>query len=296
MKRRWTRVILCVAAIVSLTSCSEQPPKEEPQPVTAVLGAFYREIALLKDRMATPQERTVEGIRFVRGTLGGREVAIAWTGTGKVNAGVTTALMIEHFKPAHVLFTGIAGAVDPNLGPGDIVIAERTAHHDMGLIWAEGFQRSGVKNPFTGDENPIFFEADPALLATAGKAAGDVELAPIETAEGQRPPRIVTGVIVTGDTFVASRAKCEELAEALDADAVEMEGAAVAQVCFQQDVGCLVIRSMSDKADEDAIADKQTFYNLAAENSVTLVLKIIEHLGSQADTAEKALAPVGGDR
>jgi adenosylhomocysteine nucleosidase len=296
MNERWTRAILCVAAIVSLASCSKQPPKEEPQPVTAVLGAFYREVALLKDMMAAPQERTIEGITFVRGTLGGRELAVAWTGTGKVNAGVTTALMIEHFKPAHVVFTGIAGAVDPNLGPGDIVIAERTAHHDMGLIWAEGFQRSGVKNPFTGDENPIFFEADAALLAAARKAAEDVELAPIETAEGERTPRIVTGVIVTGDTFVASRAKCEELAAALDADAVEMEGAAVAQVCFQQDIGCLVIRSMSDKADEEAIAEKQTFYNLAAENSVTLVLEIIEDLGSQVDDAEKALAPVGGDR
>jgi adenosylhomocysteine nucleosidase len=280
-----------LAALVTVGSCSdERPTQQSSGDVTAVLAAFDREFALLKDRMQGPSERTIEGLTFVRGSLGAREVVVAGTGVGKVNAAVATALMIEHFKPAQVVFTGIAGAVDPNLGPGDIVIAERTAHHDMGLLWQGGFQRGGVRNPHTGDENPVFFQADPSLLASAVEAAGEIELALIATAEGERSPRILTGVIVTGDAFVASRAKCEELAEAMDADAVEMEGAAVAQVCFQRDVPCLVIRSMSDKADEDAIGDKQAFYELAARNCVALVVGIVEGLGAEADDGEKGLA------
>jgi len=288
MRRHMGLAVFCVLLIFSVGSCAKRPAKPEPEPVsvTAILGAFQKEIALLKDRLEAPREQTIEGMRFVRGKLSGREVAIAWTGVGKVNAAVTTALMIEHFKPAHVLFTGIAGAVDPNLEPGDIVVAARTAHHDMGLLWEGGFTHSGVTNPTAGIENPVYFEADAALLATAERAARTAELEPIETVQGQRPPHVITGVIVTGDSFVASRAKCEELAAVLGADAVEMEGAAVAQVCFQRDVGCLVIRSMSDKADADAISDKQMFYDLAAENSARLVAKIIEQLGAPSESVK----------
>lgn len=270
--------VFCVLPILAIGSCAKRPATNEPEPVTAILGAFHQEIALLKDSLDAPQARVIEGMRFVRGTLNGRPVAVAWTGVGKVNAAVVTALMIEHFKPGRLIFTGIAGAVDPNLEPGDIIVAERIAHHDMGLLWEGGFQRGGVTNPISGDENPTFFEADEVLLATAERAAGQVQWRPVETAQGQRLPRVRRGVIVTGDAFVASRAKCEELARELGADAVEMEGAAVAQVCFQQGIGCLVIRSMSDKADEDAIADKQTFYGVAGENSARLVARIVELL------------------
>ena len=294
MRRRFVAVLFCALLAFSIGSCAEEPAKTEREPVsvTAILGAFQKEIALLKDRVETPREQTIEGMTFVRGTLSGREVAIAWTGVGKVNAAVTTALMIEHFQPAHVIFTGIAGAVDPNLEPGDIVVAARTAHHDMGLLWEGGFTHSGVTNPIAGIENPVFFEADEMLLATAERAAKTTAFQPIETVQGQRPPQVITGVIVTGDSFVASRAKCEELGAVLGADAVEMEGAAVAQVCFQRDVGCLVIRSMSDKADADAIGDKQMFYDLAAENSARLVAEIIEQLGSQTQPVKpEASAP-----
>ncbi|MBN2131831.1 MAG: 5'-methylthioadenosine/adenosylhomocysteine nucleosidase [Sedimentisphaerales bacterium] len=288
MRRRFGAMVFCVWLVFSVGSCAREPANPEPEsaPVTAILGAFQKEIALLKDRLESPRQQVIEGMTFVRGKLSGREVAIAWTGVGKVNAAVTTALTIEHFQPAHVIFTGIAGAVDPNLEPGDIVIAARTAHHDMGLLWEGGFTHSGVTNPSVGIENPVFFEADEALLATAERAAKTVTLQPIETVQGRRPPHVVTGVIVTGDSFVASRAKCEELEAVLGADAVEMEGAAVAQVCFQRNVGCLVIRSMSDKADAEAIGDKQMFYDLAAENSSRLVAKIIEELGAQVGPVE----------
>lgn len=251
-------------------------------PVTAILGAFDKEVTLLEDRLTDRQQRNIEGIRFTSGKLNGRHVVVAWTGIGKVNAAMTTTLLIEHFKPEHVILTGIAGAVNPELRPGDIVIAKKTAHHDMGTVWPEGLFFKGVKNRLDGMENPVFFPADEELLNIAQRAADHIKLSPIETAVERKPPGILTGVVVTGDTFIASADKCAVLRERLDADAVEMEGAAVAQLCYQRRIGCLVIRSISDHADEGAVFDKQMFYLLAAKNSAGFVAQIVDLLGSEA--------------
>ena len=145
--------VICISAILLLSSCSS-PVREvrevSSEPITAILGAFEREITLLEDELTDTQEQRIEGIRFVSGKLSGKRVVIAWTGIGKVNAAMTTTLLIEHFQPNKVIFTGIAGAVNQQLQPGDIVIAEKTAHHDMGTIWPEGLFHKGVKNRLDG--------------------------------------------------------------------------------------------------------------------------------------------------
>lgn len=290
MIQRRLLLVICAAAVVLSASCRTTNPiqrlgRTENQPVTAILGAFMAEVALLEDQLSDRQEHQVEGIKFTDGRMNGRPVVIAWTGIGKVNAAMTTTLLIEHFKPAEVIFTGIAGAVNPDLRPGDIVIAYKTAHHDMGTIWPEGLFFVGVKNRLTGMENPVFFPADEKLLQLAQRAAGKVGLREIETADGKREPRIIMGVVVTGDAFIASDKKCEELRKRLDADAVEMEGAAVAQICYQREIPHLVIRSISDKADEGAVADKQMFYILAARNSSDLVSEMMR-LAAAGQSAE----------
>lgn len=279
MKRYLLAAIVSLVSSVLLSSCTSPSRHDTPTRRLAVLGAFRPEVSLLDKMLTDTTAKEIEGITFMSGRLGDRPVVIAWTGVGKVNAAMTTTLLIEHFKPARVIFTGIAGAVDPNLEPGDIVIAKRTAHHDMGTLWSEGMEHGGVKSRLTGEDNPVFFPADPNLLVAADCAAHKTVLDSITLQSGQRPPRIVTGTVVTGDSFVASKDKCKELEEKLGADAVEMEGAAVAQVCYQRGIGCLVIRSMSDKADESAVMDKQIFYAMAAKNSASLVAGIIECLG-----------------
>jgi adenosylhomocysteine nucleosidase len=249
--------------------------------VTAILGAFEQEIILLEDELTDVQEQIIEGIRFVSGKLSGKRIVIAFTGIGKVNAAMTTTLLIEHFKPGKVIFTGIAGAVNQQLQPGDIVIAEKTAHHDMGTLWPEGLFHKGVKNRLNGRENPVFFDGDEQLLNLAERAAQQVEFSSIRIISGQRSPKVVKGVVVTGDSFIASADKSTELRKKLNADAVEMEGAAVAQLCFQRGIGFLVIRSISDNADEGAVLDKQTFYILAAKNSSSLVIEMLDLLGAE---------------
>ena len=277
-------MLFCVCSCT--TSLGVEPKSAE---VTAILGAFEREVTLIEDQVAQRRDRKIEGIRFVSGKLNGRDVVVTWTGVGKVNAAMTTTLLIEHYKPERIIFTGIAGGVNPALQPGDIVIAEKTAHHDMGTIWPEGLFCKGVKSRLDGYENPVFFPADPELVKLAQQAADQVGLASVKTFKGNRNPKIIRGVVVTGDSFIASTDKCAELRKKLEADAVEMEGAAVAQICYQREIAHLVIRSISDNADEGAVLDKQTFYILAARNSAKLVTEIVGLLAEQLP-AEKAPA------
>jgi len=288
MKQKRAAAFLCISIIFLSVSCNSTSQIEKSEPnseqATAILGAFEREVTLLEDRLTERREHQIEGIRFVTGRLHGRNVVVVWTGVGKVNAAMTTTLLIEHFKPKHIIFTGIAGAVNPQLRPGDIVIAEKTAHHDMGTVWPEGLFVKGVKNRLDGTENPVFFRADEKLVTCAQRAAERIDMQRVETVTGQRNPKIIKGVIVTGDSFIASTEKCAELRKKLQADAVEMEGAAVAQICYQRQIDHLVIRSISDSADEGAVMDKQMFYILAAKNSSDLVAEMIGLLGSELST------------
>jgi len=265
--------------------------KGDSETATAILGAFQKEIALLEYQLKEPEEKTIEGMQFVRGRLHGKNVVVAWTGVGKVNAAMTTTLLIEHFRPKAVIVTGIAGGVNPELSPGDIVIAEQTAYHDCGTAWPEGITYNGVKNPLTGWENPVFFPADGSLLKLAERAAGQTTLRALKTRDGERTPRIVKGVVVTGDLFVASEDKRTELRKRLKADAVEMESTAVAQLCHQRDIPCLVIRSISDRADDKAREDIGIFHMIAAGNSSDLVGKILELMGSNVAVEKQDKKP-----
>jgi len=285
MKRYLLAAVLCLSFAFSGISCATASRRAAPSRPLAVLGAFRQEVALLQGTLAEAQSREIEGIEFVLGRIGNEPVVIAWTGVGKVNAAMTTTLLLEHFNPKKVIFTGIAGGVDPNLEPGDIVIARQTAYHDMGTLWTQGIEYGGVKSRRTGEPNPVFFPADSVLLAAAEQAGRRMAFDSAALRTGRRPPKVVVGTVVTGDVFVASKERGAQLARALGAAAVEMEGAAVAQLCYQREVGCLVIRSISDKADEGAIMDKQLFYTMAAKNSAGLVVEIVGAL-TRGENAE----------
>ncbi len=276
MKRREFLTVGLISIILLCGSCASVFQGQVSEQVTGILGALDEEVAILQGQLADSKQQTIEGVSFVSGKLRGKKVVIAQTGIGKVNAAMTTTLMIEHFGPGEIIFTGIAGRINPELSIGDIVIAEKTAHHDMGIITEAGLENTGEINPFDGARNPVYFPADVRLLKLAEEAAEKIKLTPVKTVAGKRAPRIVKGVVVTGDVFVASAAKVAELRRKLGADAVEMEGAAVAQVCYQRRIPCIVIRSISDKADEESLVDADRFTMLAAVNSAALVAQMVE--------------------
>jgi adenosylhomocysteine nucleosidase len=263
----------------------------DPRP-TALLGAFGEEIRLLVAELEDKEAVDVSDVRFWTGRLRGRRVVIAMTGVGKVNAAVVTALTYHRFRPSHVIFSGIAGGLDPELHPGDIIIASQTFQHDLGRLTDDGVTLRGARNAVTYMRNPVDFAADPRLLKLAQEAAKHVTLDPIATPDGKRTPKVVTGAIATGDVFVSSPRKRRELHETMKADAVEMEGAAVAQVCHQWAVPCLVIRCISDRADDNAVLDSRLFRVTAAHNAAALVAAIVARLAPFApDAAPPSKAP-----
>ena len=244
-----------------------------PELLTGILGAMPVEIQMLEGQLQGKRTEKFLGVTFHTGTLNGRKVVLAASGIGKVNAAMTATLLLDHFRPSEVLFTGVAGGISPELAPGDIVIGEKTAQHDYGELTPQGFRPQP-----TGKQIPLLMNAPERLLTLAEAAAKGAALEKVPTTQGDRVPRVIRGVIVTGDIFVSSPAKTAELRQLFNADAVEMEGAAVAQVCWQQNVPCLVIRCVSDKADATAIADFERFVKVAAANSAKLTLAMLKLL------------------
>jgi adenosylhomocysteine nucleosidase len=236
------------------------------------------EIETLGQELTDKTEMIVQGVQFTTGSLKDRRVVLAHSGMGKVNAAMAATLLVEQFQPTHILFTGIAGGLNPDLRPGDVVIGAKTAYHDYGEWTPEGFRVGRTVDPFTSKPNPLFFPADAGLLAVAEKAALDLKLAPVKTTSGERTPRVVTGGIVTGDAFVASPAKKDALRKEFKADATEMEGAAVAQICWQRRVPCLILRSLSDSAGAKAQENVLLFEKSAAQNAALLVTSIVGRL------------------
>ncbi|AQG80117.1 5'-methylthioadenosine/adenosylhomocysteine nucleosidase [Spirosoma montaniterrae] len=259
--------------LLLLTSPIALAQSYKTEPVTALLGAFGEEVKLVQQSVQNPKTRTINGISFTTGMIGKQRVVVAETGIGKVNAAMTTAFVLAHFRPQRVIFTGIAGGVNPDLQPGDIVIAQQTGYHDYRSVTFSQQPTSQTLDPISKRMNPAYFRADSLLLLKALSASKKADFEAIPTTS--RPPSVITGTVVTGDEFVNSEARVNQLRTDHNADATEMEGAAVAQVCYQQGIPCLVIRSLSDKANGNARQDMLTFYKIAARNSAKLVLAIV---------------------
>jgi adenosylhomocysteine nucleosidase len=270
MKNKIKVLIILIAIVVAVFGFSDEAKRE---PVTGILGAMSIEIQMLESQLKDKKIEKILGVDFHTGVLNGRNVVMAVSGIGKVNAAMTATLLIDHFRPSEIIFSGVAGGLNPDLAPGDIVLGEKTAQHDYGDLTATGF----YPQP-TGKGIPLFMNAPERLLSLAESAAKDAAMEKVLTTQGERLPRIIRGVIVTGDVFVADVAKTAELRKMFNADAVEMEGAAVAQVCWKQNVPCLIIRCICDKADDSADADFELFLKSAATNSSKLTMSLMKLL------------------
>ncbi|WP_124728046.1 5'-methylthioadenosine/adenosylhomocysteine nucleosidase [Staphylospora marina] len=222
--------------------------------VTGIIGAMDSEVAKLLEVMTEKETHVIQGITYHRGMLEGVPVVVTRSGVGKVNAAVCTQLLIDRFGVNAVIFTGVAGALHPDLDIGDIVISTDCQQHDIDAS-VLGFPRGTV--PF---QEVSVFPADETLIERA-KQAG-------ESIEGVT---VATGRVLSGDQFISDPAKVKELREMFDGACVEMEGAAVAHVCHLAGVPYVVIRSMSDRADHSANVNFVEFTELAAERSCAIV-------------------------
>lgn len=289
MSARGTLVGALLLALAAAAARAEPPPSTGAAGAPlggplAILSALEAEaepvLSPLRDRDAA----AVRGLPVTTGTLDGRPVVVAVTGVGKVNAAMTAALVVERFRPSAVLFTGVAGALDPELLPGDVVIGGKLVQHDLVNLTDAGPVPRTVRGPRDGTHGPLSLEPDARLLALAREVAA-AGRALSAVAGATRPPRIVVGTIATGDSFVSSRARRQDLLERLSASAVEMEGAAVAQVGRELGVPVLVVRGLSDRAAGDARAEAQRNLATAARNAAEVALAVARRLGPDTPTS-----------
>lgn len=240
-----------------------------------ILSAIPPELGTLRGSLESAEVVRLAGRRGARGVLDGREVVLAEAGIGKVSAAVAVSVLVERWGCNPVVFTGVAGSLDPDLRIGDVVVAERTVHHDSGVIGPEGLQRYQAGHvPFFNPTDVVGYPTPPELLCRVRRRLDGLVLAPLTMGDGSAP-RILEGVILTGDQFVNSEAYRDCLRRELGASAVEMEGAAVAQAASILGVDHLVIRSLSDLAGADSHLDFGRFLNEVAANSAAVVRHLL---------------------
>ena len=229
--------------------------------VIGLIGAMDEEIELLLAQMEHGEKVIKAGITYVKGTWQGKDVVVCKSGVGKVNAAVTTQILIDHFGVSKVVFTGVAGALDPGLDIGDIVISSSCMQHDMDVS-PLGYERGVIPYQSVSD-----FPADAQLIRLAQdacKALGD--------------GNYLIGKVLSGDQFIASRETVQTLYEHLHGACAEMEGSAVAQTCHMNGVPYVVIRSMSDKADGSAHVNFAEFTVKASHRSHRIVSRMLDLL------------------
>ena len=227
-----------------------------------IIGAMNEEIIEFKSVMNNIEEEKVGNLVFYKGILEGKDVVLVEGGIGKVNAAICVTILIQHFKVDKVLFTGVAGGVDPRIDIGDIVIGDDLVEHDVDST-AFGYELGQLPRM-----KEFKFKTDRELFNLAYETA----------VEEFGKDRVWKGRIASGDQFVASVEKIKWLKDTFDAYCTEMEGAAVAHVCYVLNIPFLVIRAISDKANHDAKVDYPEFVKVAAKNSKTIIEGILKKM------------------
>lgn len=227
-----------------------------------IIGAMDEEIEKLKEAMENPVIDSRASMDFYKGVISGHEVVVVRSGIGKVNAAICTQILVDEYHVRCVINTGIAGSLKAEINIGDIVLSKDTLEHDMDA-GAFGYPAGQIPRMDT-----LSFEAD-AALRQAAKTACEKVLPDISVFEGR---------VVSGDQFISDGDKKAWLSETFGGLCTEMEGAAIAHTAYVNKVPFLIIRAISDKADNSASMDYPAFEAMAIANSVKLMQEMILHV------------------
>ena len=227
-----------------------------------IIGAMAEEVANLKAQMENVKIHTAAKMDFYEGKLKGNDVVVVRSGIGKVNAAVCSQILVDRYHVSGIINTGIAGSLRNQINIGDIVLSKDTLQHDMD---ATGFGYQVGQIP---QMDVSVFEGDENMIRIAEECCK------------QEIPEIGVhvGRVVSGDQFVSDREKKNWLLKTFQGYCTEMEGAAIAQTAYLNQIPFLIIRAISDKADDSAEMDYAEFEAKAIEHSVKLVTAMVENL------------------
>lgn len=294
------KLVIALCLLLASMAPAGAADRLDSTPRVAVICAFEPEWKALKASVGEPRSHHVNGVEFVTGTLGGRQVVLLLSGISMVNAAMTTQLALDRFDVTAIVVSGIAGGVDPALHVGDVVVAQRwgqyleaafarevdgkfqppswmnTPYANYGMIFPTDVW---VRSTRGGLEKRFWFEVDAGMLAAAGKI-GAIELKRCtadQTCLAHVPRFIVGGNGLSGQAFVDNAVFRQYVFETFKAQVLDMESAAVAMVAYANGVPFIAFRSLSDLAGGAEGANEiRTFFQLASDNSAAVVQRFLE--------------------
>ena len=226
-----------------------------------IIGAMDVEVASLKEKMANSSVVVKAGMEFCEGILEGLPTVVVQCGVGKVNAAMCAQILCSNFEVTHLVNTGIAGSLLAALDIGDLVISKDAIHHDFDLrFWGRPIgQVPGV--------DVTAFPADEAMIQLAFAAA-----------EGVNPGHTKIGRVASGDQFICSKEQKEKIIADTQGICAEMEGASIAHTAYRNGIPFVIIRAISDKADDSAEMDYPTFEAIAAQRCAQVTMNLAKQL------------------
>ena len=230
--------------------------------IIGIIGAMELEVEKLIEAMEQKEEIVYRKRTFYKGKLEGTDVVLARCGVGKVNAALTVQMLVDKFDITDVINTGVAGSLNEKIDIGDIVLATNAVYHDMEAI-AFGYERGQVPQ-MDVFEFPMSKELSDIAETACKKVNSDI--------------KVFKGRVASGDQFIADKTVKENIVKWFSPMCVEMEGAAMAHAAYVNDINCLIIRAISDKADDSAEMDYPTFEKKAAVHCANMVREMMKHM------------------
>lgn len=224
-----------------------------------IIGAMDEEVTKIKEQMEQVQVKTKASMDFYQGNIRGKEVVVVRSGIGKVNAGICAQILADDYQVDGIINTGIAGSLRSEINIGDIVISTDAVQHDMDAV-AFGYPLGQIPRMDT-----LAFQADDTLAELAEKSCRKVNPA----------LGVFRGRVASGDAFIAKKERKQMIENEFHAYCCEMEGAAIAQAAHLNQIPFVIIRAISDKADDSAHMDYPAFEAMAIENSVRIILEMV---------------------
>lgn len=240
----------------------EPAPKVNIMSKIGIIGAMELEVESLKAQMTVKNTTKRAGMEFFEGFLDGADVVIVRCGIGKVNAAICAQILADMYQVTHIINTGVAGSLNAKLDIGDILISRDVIHHDVD-VRVFGYPLGEVPQLGTRE-----FRADENMIALA-----------LETCKEVIPDKqAIVGRVVSGDQFISSKEVKDALIANFQGDCAEMEGASIAHTAYLNNIPFVIVRAISDKADDSAEMDYPTFEREAAHHCAALIKEFVQKL------------------